>query len=193
MLFQVVLGKVADPEAARRAWEGISLADLTGWFGSAGGVTTDGRLVLSAAFESPEAAEAAGSWWSALEGELESPTVVLETEDVAVVSVKPPTGAGFVQLMRAAVRDRERLEAVEAEIGPAFIEHRPDFLEGNRLWFDDGTLVALDYFSSEAEARAGEAKPLPEVLATGFQQWFSLLVDPEWYDLTNPWIAGPAR
>ncbi len=63
--------------------------------------------------------------------------------------------------MRATVRDRERFEAVEERIGPRFLEQRSDFLGGFRLWSAGGSLLAVEYFRSEAEARAGEAKPMP--------------------------------
>jgi hypothetical protein len=59
------------------------------------------------------------------------------------------------------------------------------------LWSGDTTVVALDYFSSEADARAGEAKPIPDDLAADFQEWQSFLVDTEWYDITDPWLRTP--
>lgn len=191
MFVHLLLGNVSDREGVRGHWDQWhehEAAATAGWLGSVGGVTADGRLVLVAFSES---AGEPPEWWSAVESNLHGPPTVLATADVTAQTIKDAGGAGFVQLMRAAVRDRGHFEATEDRIGPAFVELRPDFLAGYRLWFEDGTLVALDYFSSEAAARAGEAKSLPDDLAAGFREWQSLLADVEWYDLTDPWLALP--
>jgi hypothetical protein len=42
---------------------------------------------------------------------------------------------------------------------------------------------------SEAEARAGEQKELPDAVGARFTEWISLLADVEWFDLTDPWTV----
>ncbi|MDP9404705.1 MAG: hypothetical protein M3P85_15625 [Actinomycetota bacterium] len=154
-------------------------------------------MVLMARFDSPDAARAnaarpeLGAWWSATEDLLEGSADFLETGDVNVQPVKDASRSGFVQLMRARVRDRGRLEAIEAEVGPAFFELRPDFLDGYRAWLPDGSLAAVDYFNSVAEARAGEAREMPDHLTARFQEWMALLEGTGWYDLTEPLLAAP--
>lgn len=51
--------------------------------------------------------------------------------------------------------------------------------------------MAVDYFRSEAEARAGEAKSIPDDLVAGFGEWQLLVAEPEWFDLTDPWLVTP--
>ena len=93
--------------------------------------------------------------------------------------------------MRATVADGARLEALEEAVGPAFRALRPDFRAAYRVWLDDSRLLAADFFSSEAEARAGEAVEMPDDVRRGFAAWMALLSDVEWYDLTQPWLSGP--
>ncbi len=197
---QLVFGRAADADRLRRQWDSwrVDLARATtGWEGSAAGVTADGRAVITHRFSSTQAAEESArrpghrSWWSTTEECFDGPITVLGTDDVAVQRVRAATGAGFVQVMRAGVRSRERFEAIETEIGPAFAELRPDFLAGYRGWVGPATVVAVDYFRSESEARAGEAKEMPDDLRAGFQEWLSLLEGTEWYDLSDPWLAEP--
>jgi hypothetical protein len=61
MYVQVILGRAADAAAVRSHWE-RSTTDLvprtTGFIGGTGGVTTDGRAVLIARFESEHASRA---------------------------------------------------------------------------------------------------------------------------------------
>ncbi len=199
VFMQVIFGKAADTDCLQRQWDHwrVDLASPAGWLGSAAGVTSDGRVSIVDRFSSAQGAEGNTrrpehrSWWSTMERCFDGPVAVLGTEDVAVQQVRDATGAGFVQVMRARVRSRARFEAIEAQIGTAFAELRPDFLAGYRAWLDETTVVAVDYFSSEAEARSGEAKEMPDDLRAGFQEWLSLLEGTEWYDLDDPWLVEP--
>ena len=196
MFLRLVVGGVTDPDALERQlghWIDGVAAGAAGWLGSTGGMTADGRAVMVSRFVGRQSAATAVSEEAAAGECLVHPLSVSETDDVTVVDAGgDQAGAGFVQLMRATVADRERFEALEAEIGPAFAEFRPDFLAGYRAWFPDGTMAALDYFRSESEARAGEAREMPATLREGFSQWLSLVQGAEWYDLLRPRIAFPS-
>lgn len=193
MFLRLVVGGVTDRNALERQlghWIGGVAAGGVGWRGSTGGTTSDGRAVMVSRFVDRQSAAGAASWEAAAAACLVHPLMVSETDDVTVVDARrDPTGAGFVQLMRATVADRDRFEALEAESGPAFIEFRPDFLAGYRAWFPDGTMAALDYFRSESEARGGESREMPAALRDGFSEWLSLVQGAEWYDLLRPGIA----
>jgi hypothetical protein len=196
---QVILGRPAEA-AVRRQWEHwtTDLAPRTaGFMGATGGVTADGRAVLIARFESEHAARPnpeqpdQGSWWpDAVKGALADPQV-LETADVTLHGGEGWEQARFVQVMRAQTLDRRRFEAIEGELTPLFMQLRPDLLAAYRAWFPDGSVTAIDYFTSEAEARAGEQKEMPDVLGERFREWMSLLDNLEWFDLTDPWMATP--
>jgi hypothetical protein len=189
---QVVLGRAADAAGLRRQWErwvsGVA-AGGAGFAGATGGVTADHRAVLVTRFESEHAARGHGAHTVA--GALAEPPEVLETADVILHGGQGWETARFVQLMRARVRDRRRFEAIEDEIAPQFMQFRPDALAAYRAWFPGGNVIAIDYFTSEEQARAGERKQMPDHLAQRFGEWMSLLDDVEWFDLTDPWIATP--
>lgn len=199
MLLQLHVGPVADRDRLRRQWERWR-AELgpaaDGWLGSTAGLAGDHAVVVHLFTSGEAAAAAAGrpdhrAWWSAGEAALAGPAAVLQTGDVTVQHQPDPGNAGFVQVMVASVPDRAGLEQVEAEIGPDFVAFRPDFLGGYRAWFPDGTLAAVDYFRSEADARAGESRPMSPALQSGFQRWMSFVHDPEWHDIADPWPASP--
>lgn len=202
MFVRVVVGRVADADRLQRQWDRWreELAPgAVGWLGSVGGVTADRRVVMAERFTSAEARNTharrpeQAAWWSQAETCLDGPPDLLETGDVTAYEMHDSAAAGFVQVMRAAVRDRARLEVVEAEIAPAFFALRPDFLAGYRAWFPDGVLVAVDHFTSETEARAGESREMSDELAAGFREWLSLLERTEWFDLADPWVAAPEK
>ena len=195
------MGRAADAAAVRRQWDRWA-TDLTpgaaGLIGATGGVTTDGRTILIARFESRDAAQGnperpeQGSWWAeTVAGALAGRPEVLETADVTLHGGKGWEAARFVQVMRARVRDRRRFEAIEGELTPRFMQLRPDLLAAYRAWFPDGSVAAIDYFTSEAEARAGEQKELPDAVGARFKEWMSLLADVEWFDLIDPWTVTP--
>ena len=193
MMLQLVLASGADEEQLQRdlrRWADESRADVAGAtraFTSTAGLTGDGRAVVVTRGGGDPGTLA---WWSSPDTCLPAPLTVLATTDVTAVEVGDAGEAGFVQVMRARVPDRARFEALEAEIGPAFVAFRPDFLAGFRAWFDDGTVAAVDYFRSEAEARAGESRDMPAELRAGFGEWLALTEGAEWYDLARPFQAG---
>jgi hypothetical protein len=197
---QVILGRAVDPATVRHQWDRwtTDLAPrMAGFIGATGGVTTDDRAVLIARFESAHTARThaeqpdQGSWWpETVTGALADPQV-LETAEVTLHGGKGWEQARFVQVMRAQTRDRHRFEALETEMTPLFMQLRPDLLAAYRAWFPDGSVAAIDYFTSEADARAGEQKEMPDVLRERFREWMSLLDNLEWFDLTNPWMTTP--
>ncbi len=50
-------------------------------------------------------------------------------------------------------------------------------------------MLAVDWFSSEAEAWAGEQSEPPKEVAEAFPRWMSQMSDQEWFDFPMPWIA----
>ncbi len=196
MFVQVTKGQAVEPSALRERWEewARGLAGEPAWRGGIAGVTSGSVFVAVTCFASQEAVAGAredrrtkASEWLDGGGE------VRETGDVSVVSGTGPVadGAGFVQVMHGRCLDRRKFEQVETDLGDAFHAHRPDLLSATRLWYPDGQVTAVDCFTSEADARAGERKPLSSELQSGFDRWMALLEDTEWYDLTEPWVVVP--
>ena len=185
-------GPVADPEALRRSWDEWHervASGHSGWLGSTGGISSRDEWLAAVRYASEGAGRAA-----AAAGFLPDATAVEVTADVDLVEGNgSPAAGGFVQFMRARVPDRSRLEAVEAAMGDRFAALRPDFLAGLRAWTGPEQLTVVDWFTSEADARAGEGVEIPPDLGALFGEWMSLLHDVEWYDVAQPWQVAPDR
>ena len=83
-------------------------------------------------------------------------------------------------------RDHVRLldEAFEAHAA----SFRPDLLGGFRMWTGPDSYIEVAYFTSEAEARAGEAKDPPAELAAQMGEFEAMMANVEFTDLRDPWL-----
>lgn len=198
MFVQIIDGTVRDPGALRarwEAWRSECAPGAVGWQRGVGGVTPDGRGVLVAWFSSAEEARRNAkrpeqdAWWRGTASVFEGEPRFSETEDLATTHGALTSEARFVQLMRAGVADRAAFERLEGEAGDLFVQWRPDLLSAQRAWLPTGQVVAIDFFTSEEEARTGEQSPPPAGLGELFGQWQGQLSDTEWFDLPDPWHA----
>lgn len=180
MFAHVLRTKVASREEGARQFERWKAQP--GWQDLTGGVTPGGDLIAVARFASPTDVR---SGWGGLPGE----GSIFGTHDIVQIGDGVAPASRFVQMMLAKVADRPTLERVEAELEDGFRRWRPDFLAGYRAWLPDGRILAVDYFSSEEEARAGEQSQPPPEVAEKFPQWLGQLSETEWFDLTDPWVA----
>jgi hypothetical protein len=198
MFVQVIRGRVVDPRAMAgqfRRWQVEVAPGAAGWRDATGGVTAEGELLAVARFESEEEARANSvrpvqdAWWTETRALFQEEPTFHETTDVTGLWDGPTPRARFVQMMLARVADRATVEGIEADVAEAFRRWRPDALGAYRVWLPDGRMLAVDYFSSEADARAGEQSEPPEEVAEAFPRWMALLSDQEWFDFPDPWIA----
>lgn len=200
MFVQLIFGDLADVDGLRRqleTWERELAPGATGWLGATAGVSTQGPFCNVVRFDSEASARAnsdrpeQGEWWKATESLFSGPVTFVDSSDVRTLDEGGSDDAGFVQLMRARCPDRTRFEQVEGEASDLFQQWRPDFIGSLRVWEPDGMVTAVDYFTSEEEARAGEASEPPPGLGEKFGEWQSLLSDVTWYDLSDPWLMSP--
>ncbi len=198
MFVQVIRGRVADAQAVAdqfRCWETEVAPGAPGWRDATGGVTREGELLAVARFASEEDARANSSreeqdaWWKETERHFAHEPTFYESTDLTELWEGAVRDAGFVQMMLARVADRSTLQRIEEDLDEAFQRWRPDALGGYRIWLPDGRMLAVDYFSSEAEARAGEQSEPPPEVAEGFPKWMAQMSDQEWFDFPSPWIA----
>ncbi len=198
MFAQVIRAKVLDAQAVEsqfRRWKSEVAAGMSGWHDVTGGVTGEGVLVSVTRFESAEQArrhfgrQEYDAWWKDTRALLSDEPTFYESEDVTELWKGPLGDAGFVQMMLATVADRTTVERIEEDSDDAFRRWRPDALGGYRVWLPHGRMLAVDYFSSEAEARAGEQSEPPQDVAEAFPKWMAQMSDQEWMDLPSPWIA----
>ena len=199
MFIQVITGTVADLEGLERQverWQQEVRPGAIGYLGTTAGVADDGRVVVLARFESEEAARRnsqrteQGNWWAETEKCLDSVSF-LESMAVDTLLGGGKNNAGFVQVMRGRVLDLERFSALggrKGEIEAALRRARPDVLGDVMVVTADGSYFDAVYFSSEAEARSAEARPLPAEMAALMEELMAAVAIDEYLDLRNPWL-----
>jgi hypothetical protein len=200
MFIQVITGTTSDRDGLRRQfdrWQQDLRGGATGYLGGTGGVSDDGRVFVSARFESEEAArrnsarEEQGAWWAETEKFLENATFQ-DSIDVTTLGGGGSDDAGFVQVMRGRVADKEKAPALMArfaELLPAMAEGRPDILGDVTVIHSDGTYSDIIYFRSEAEAREGEKKEPPAEMQAMFEEFTAAMPVDEYIDLKDPWLT----
>ena len=194
MFVQIIEGRTNDPASIRREmdrWNEELRPGATGFLGSTGGVTDDGRLVVFARFESAAAAEAnsnrpeQGEWWSAVERCLEGEASFADSEDTEELFGGGSDDAGFVQVMKVHGVDREAVARFQ-ELAATM---RPDVIGGLRVWVGPDTAYDVTYFTSEADARAAEAGGPPAELGEVMEDYQRIIDATDFLDLTDPWLT----
>jgi hypothetical protein len=198
MFIQVISGRVADAAGLRRQlerWEVELQPGATGFLGSTGGVTDDGRFIALARFESAEAARAnsnrpeQGAWWAETATCIAGEANFLDCHDAVTLLGGGSDNAGFVQVIQSRATDIERARALMDGAGELIAKFRPDVLGGIAAIADGGTVTEAIYFTSEAEARANEANEPPADIAPLLEQYSALMKDQVYYDLRDPLLA----
>jgi hypothetical protein len=169
MFVQVIKGHTADAAGMRQQlerWRTDLKPTAVGFLGSTGGIADDGTFVVVARFADAASARTnserpeQGQWWERTATFVDGEATFRESTDVTPLFDGGSSEAGFVQVMEGRVADRAKAEDFESpEMLDQLRAARPDLLGGLRVWFDDGTFVDTAYFTSEAEARKGEASP----------------------------------
>jgi hypothetical protein len=199
MFIQVIEGATSDPDRMHHrleVWERELKPGAIGYLGSAGGCTASGACILIARFESREAAERNAArpeqtaWWRETEQCFDGPVSFHESEDVHVMSHGRLDDAHFVQVMEGHVTDRARADRLEQVADAPLAELRPDLLGSIVAYFDDGEYADIAYFTSEADARAGEQKDMPPEMAEPFSEWEQVMKVDRYVDLTDPWLIS---
>jgi hypothetical protein len=201
MFVQVIKGRVADParvKAALDRWAEELAPGAEGWLGTTAGVTSDGRFVAAARFESEEAARRNSDrpeqdrWWSETSRLFDGEPSFADSSDVEVDTNGDPAAATFVQVMQGRTSDPERARRLMAEDSTDWSAFRPDMLGSVAAGHDGGAYTMMMWFTSEAEAREGEAKEPPPELKAQMEEMGSLSVgEPEFFDLKDPWMYAP--
>lgn len=197
MFAQVMQGQVADREALHAAFDRWA-ADLApgsiGWLGTTAGVTEDGTCVVVARFEDAEQAKANSDrpeqdqFWAETSKLFTGEVTFLDSSDVVVDVQGDPDEAGFVQVIRGRTSDPARVRELMTQDPNEWVSFRPDIL-GSLSVSSGNAYTAVIYFTSEAEAREGEKKEMPERMKAQMEEMSSLEVgEPTFLDLTEPWL-----
>jgi hypothetical protein len=201
MFAQVIQGRTSQPEALAERfdrWQAELSPGATGWLGSTGGVTDDGRFIAVARFESEEAAMVNSSrteqdaWWAATARLLDGEASFRNSTDVQVDLQGDPDEAGFVQVIQGRTSDPKRAGELMSQDPEVWAEFRPDVIGSLVVGHDEGAYTMVMYFTSEAAAREGERKQPPPELRTLLEEMDRLMVgEPEFFDLERPVLGSP--
>jgi len=198
MFIQIIEGKVSDKAGLRRQldrWESELRPGAAGSLGSTGGVTDDGVGFTIARFESAAAAKAnseraeQGAWWADTEKCFDGPVSFTDSQDVQEFRAGGSNDAGFVQVMKSyGGPDRATVNSLDKEFEKHAATMRPDLIGGIRIWTGENSTVEVNYFTSEAEARANEKKEPPAELAALFEKYADVIANTQFLDLRDPWL-----
>ena len=202
MFVQVFQGPVSDPAQVKELLDGW-VADLgptaDGWLGSTAGVTDEGWFIGLARFDSEDAARRnsdrpeQGEWWSRLEGLFTSEPAFHESTQVVVDDHGDLDSAGFVQVMQGRTSDGDRARELMGDDDPEWRDYRPDVLGSLMAVHGEDAWTMAIYFTSEADARAGEQKEPPESIKAAMAELDSLAIgETSFIDLKDPWLASPS-
>ena len=199
---QVIQGQVKDAGKTREAldlWERELAPGADGWLGSTGGVTDDGKFIELVRFESEAAARRNSErpeqdrWWKQTSRLFTgSGASFKESDEVTVDVVGDPERAGFVQVIQGQGSDPDRARELMAQDSDEWAAFRPDIVASVAMQHEDGRYTMATYFTSEADARAGELKELPPELKEQMAEMGALTVgEPEFLDIKKPWMHSP--
>ncbi|HEY5786913.1 MAG TPA: hypothetical protein VIT65_19290 [Microlunatus sp.] len=199
MFVQVIQGGVKDPDGLRKSLDRW-ITDLgpkaDGWLGTTWGLYGDKEFIVLARFASADAAKRnserpeQGTWWAEVASSLEGESRFSDFDDVILLGPGGSDAAGFVQVMQGRVVDVERERAMTRDFAQRPMDFRPDILGGVAAIGDDGTFVQAIYFTSEAEAREGEQKPMPPDMQEMMEQSQANTTEMNFIDLTSPTFAS---
>lgn len=201
MFIQVIQGPVSDEDAMRAAldrWVKELAPGATGWLGTTAGVTADRRFVGLARFESQEDAQRnsdrpeQGQWWAETAQLFTQDPTFSNSTGVTADLTGDPSDAGFVQVMQGRGSDPKRAQELMNDDSIDWATFRPEILGSVGCEHPGGAYTMAIYFTSEQAAREGEAKEAPPEVKAVMEEMMALNVtEPEFFDLTNPWLYAP--
>jgi hypothetical protein len=201
VFIQVIECQVSDPKqvhAALDRWVEELSGGATGWLGTTAGVTEDGRFIAMVRFESQQAARRNSDrheqdqWWTETSKLFTGEATFRDSDRVDVDVNGDPDTAGFVQIIQGRSSDPDRSRELMNQDADKWAEYRPDVVGSVGAEHEGGLYTMALYFTSEQEARAGEAKAPPPELRAQMEEMDSLSVgEPKFFDLKEPWLHSP--
>lgn len=203
MYVQVIQGRTSDADGVRKIldrWVSELGPSAPGWLGTTAGVTDDGEFFAAVRFDSDDSArrnsqrDEQGSWYSEFVKYLDGEPTFHDCAEVETFLKGGSDDAGFVQVIQARVLDAQRAREMGTAMESVQTEgYRPDVIGGiAALHSDDDGMTQVIYFTSEAEAREGEATEPPEAVRDAMAGFADVFADERYLDLKNPWMAGPS-
>ena len=199
MFVQVITAPVGDAEAVKRTmerWVEERGPQAKGFLGSTSGISTQNTFVVVARFESEELARQNSddpgqtAWWNDLSKGFAGEATFHDCTEINVFGGGGSDEAGFVQVIQGRATDKRAMQSMSDEFGDRMSEVRPDVLGSLTAW-DGDFYTDVVYFTSEADARAGEAKTLPPEMQAEMERWQSMTEGVQFHDLKDPKLVSP--
>jgi len=199
MFIQVIQARCSDADRLKKQldlWEQDLADGATGWLGTTGGVTDDGTFIGVVRFSSRAEAEANSTrqeqdaWWQSTAKCFDGDVEFRDYDDVLTMLDGGSDDAGFVQVMRGRVDDAAGLRSFMEQPLDGLREMRPEIIGGTVAVADDGDFTQTMYFVSEAAAREGEKKEMPEEVQRDMEAGMGQMRDLAFLDLRSPWFSG---
>lgn len=197
MFIQVIQGRCTRQQELRgllERWETDLSGGAAGWLGGTYGFTDDGHFIGVVRFADRDAAMANSNrpeqdeWASELPPLFDGPIEFHDCDDATVFLDGGSNSAGFVQVIQGRTDDPDRMRAMLAD-SDGLREARPEVIGGTLAIADDGRFTQTVAFTSEAEAREGEAKEMPDMPAEARETFETAMKDAAFHDLRQPWFA----
>ncbi|HZI97445.1 MAG TPA: hypothetical protein VFD41_07965 [Actinomycetales bacterium] len=201
MFVQVIQGQLTDDGPVLKAlddWVERLSAGADGWLGSTSGTTDDGSFVGIVCFDDEPSARRNSArpeqddWWSRTSGLFAGDVAFHDSAEAETLRGGPSSDAGFVQVIRGRTSDATRLRESERTLETTSSGLRPDLLGLVVATHDDGTFTEVAYFSSEEDARRGEAEDPPHDARAAMEEGMSVMDDVTYLDLRRPVLHQPA-
>jgi hypothetical protein len=199
MFVQVITAPVGDAEAIERAmdsWDEERRPQAKGFLGATSGISAQNTFVAVARFESEELARQNSddpdqtAWWNELSKGFAGEATFHDCTEITISGGGGSDDAGFVQVIQGRATDKQALQSMSKEFEDRMSEVRPDVLGSLTAW-DGDFYTDVIYFTNEAEARAGEAKPLPADMQAEMEKWQSSTEGAQFHDLKDPKLVSP--
>ncbi|MGA8981027.1 MAG: hypothetical protein WB473_18110 [Pedococcus sp.] len=202
MFIQIIQGRCRDAEQVHRLtdeWRETMGRSAEGWLGGTYGITDDGEFVAVVRFESREAAARnsrrpeQGEWFERMAACFDGDVTFHDCDDAVMFLDGGSDDAGFVQVMQGRVSDPAKFRSFMEQPMDMLHEQRPEIIGGTIAMEPDGWFTETVSFRSEAEARAGEGKELPQEARREWEEQMSAMTDLRYLDLHAPWFASAGR
>ena len=199
MFIQVIQGSCRDADALHRQmelWREEIGPTAEGWLGGTYGITDDNTFIGVVRFESKDAAARnsarpeQGDWWARTQESFEGDVTFHDCDEVATFLDGGSDDAGFVQVIQGRVSDPAPFRTFMNQPMDSLRAARPEIIGGSFALAPDGHFIETVAFRSEAAAREGENKEMPEDVGKAWEDAMSLMQDVTYLDLRHPWFAS---
>lgn len=201
MFIQVIQGRCDNADLLHRQmddWRDRLESGAEGFLGGTYGLTDEGEFIGVVRFDSRESAERnaerpeQGQWWAETQKCFDGPATFHDSDDVIMMMDGGSDDAQFVQIIQGQLTDPGKFRDFMSRPMDMLHQARPEIIGGTVAIDDNGFFTQTIAFRTEAEARDGEAKELPEEMREQMDELSALTRDVTYHDLHQPWFETAA-